>query len=139
MVQLLLDVIDGSVRHAEKHEPLMMRDVIKYIQAHLGEEFRLEELARQAGYSLSRFKVRFKEETGMSPRHYIVLKKIEAAQQRLLAGSEPISEIAGDLGFPTSQYFATVFSRFTGMTPTRYREEAARPHVPSRRREDRQG
>jgi len=29
--------------------------------------------------------------------------------------------VAHELGFSSSQYFATVFRRFTGLTPTQYR------------------
>jgi AraC-like DNA-binding protein len=139
MVQLLLEVVDSSKHHAERQGPLMMSEVIRYVRSHLDEEFRLEDLARKAGYSLSRFKARFKAETGISPRQFVLWTKIEAAGQRLLAGGDSIGKIAGDLGFPTSQYFATVFRRFMGVSPRTYRDESARPHGPSHCREDQQG
>jgi len=80
--------------------------------------------------------MRFKEEIGISPRQFILRTKIDMACRRLLASDEPISKIAGDLGFPTSQYFATVFRRLTRVSPRRYRQEGTRVLRPSHRQED---
>jgi AraC-like DNA-binding protein len=126
IIELLLKVIDSSTHDSHKGKPLAMHEVIAYVRSHLDENFRLEDLARKTGYSLSRFKVRFKQESGMSPRDFIQWTKIEAARQRLLASGDRISQIAIALGFPTSQYFATVFSRVTGKSPTRFRQDGAR-------------
>jgi AraC-like DNA-binding protein len=136
---LLLEVVDASARHARNGGLPSMSDVIRHIQSHLGEEVRLEDLAKRSGYSLSRFKARFKQETGLSPRQFIHRAKVEAAQQRLLSGNDSIGKIAVELGFPTSQYFATVFRRFVGMAPGSYRGARGRLHNPSQQREDRQG
>jgi two-component system response regulator YesN len=102
-----------------------MTDVIRFVKSQPSVDFRLEDLARRVGLSLSRFKVRFKLETGMSPRQFILRTKIEAACARLLEGRESIGKIAFDMGFPTSQYFATVFHRFEGVSPKVYRQNAA--------------
>jgi AraC-like DNA-binding protein len=102
----------------------MMGEVLHLIRSQPAAEFRLEDLARRVGLSLSRFKARFKQETGMSPRQFILRTKIETACERLAKGNEAISDIAFDLGFPTSQYFATVFHRFEGVTPKVYRQKS---------------
>jgi AraC-like DNA-binding protein len=130
ILELLLEVIQCS-REDAPEVPQFMTDVTRLIQAQPEADFRLEELARRAGYSLSRFKVRFKQETGMSPRQFILRTKIEAACRRLLASNESISKIAHDLGFPTSQYFATVFHRFEGVSPKVYRQNLANSSGPS--------
>ncbi len=56
-------------------------------------------------------------------------------QKRLAAGNDPVTEIASSLGFASSQHFATVFKRITGITPRAYRSGAF-PHGPSHRRDD---
>jgi AraC-like DNA-binding protein len=116
-----------------------MAEVIQLIKRRPEREFRLEELARLTGLSLGRFKVRFKAETGVSPRQFILRTKIEAAKKRLRSGMESISQIGIDLGFPTSQYFATVFRRFTGQTPKGFRQQSDQPKVASHRADDGQG
>ena len=36
-----------------------------------------------------------------------------------------VSEISGKLGFESPQYFARIFGKYTGMTPTQYRNSVA--------------
>ncbi len=107
----------------------------RLIQQYPQRIFRLEDLARRAHLSLSHFKKRFKAETGLSPRQYILRDKIEAAKCLLSSQAKPITDIALDLGFVSSQYFATVFKRITGTTPTHYRRQAHQAQ-PSQRESD---
>ena len=100
VLELLLEIIDSGARHAAGDAGAIVREVVQIIQSRPKEEFRIEDLARIAGYSLSWFKTRFKEETGISPRQFILRTKIEMACRRLTSGNDPIGKIAGDLGFP---------------------------------------
>jgi AraC-like DNA-binding protein len=138
LVELLLAVIDDSHGYSQRNRGTIMGEVLRLIDERANEDIRLEELARLARLSLARFKVRFKQETGVSPRLYILRTRIERAQT-LLRGDRAIGDIALDLGFPTSQYFATVFRRFTGVSPRVFRREAVHGTVASHRRDDRQG
>lgn len=121
VLRLLLEVVDASRRHAQSQSSERIGDVIRLVRRHPQRDFRLEELARHAHLSLSHFKKRFKAETGLSPRQFIQRDKIEAAKEQLRHSSRPVTAIALDLGFVSSQYFATVFKRITGTTPTHYR------------------
>lgn len=94
---------------------------VTYIRQNLCEEIMLESLAQCAGLSLSRFKVRFKQETGMTPREYINQLKIREAK-RMLQKGESITRTAQELGFGSSQYFAVVFKKITLYTPSEYRQ-----------------
>ena len=47
--------------------------------------------------------------------------KIEKANHLLNANKRSITDIAYDLGFSSSQYFATVFKRYQSITPGEYR------------------
>jgi AraC-like DNA-binding protein len=135
LLRLLLETIDASRRHAQSQSTARIREVIQLIRNQPARDFRLEELARHAHLSLSHFKRRFKAETGLSPRQFILRDKIEEAKRRLAAGPQSVTEIALDLGFVTSQYFATVFKRITGLSPSQYRRHAE-PSMASRRRSD---
>ena len=93
-------------------------EVVEYIERHLTEPLTIPALAAQASLSVSRFKSRFKAELGVPPAEFILRAKIEAAQRCLARGNQTVTEIAHALGFPSSQYFATVFKRFTGQHPS---------------------
>ncbi len=124
VARLLLDVIDASRRHAKSQSSERIGEVIRLIQQHPQREIRLEELAEHAHLSLSHFKKRFKAETGLSPRQFILRDKMEAAKRILRDGDRSVTDVAMDLGFVSSQYFATVFRRITGTTPSQYRQAA---------------
>ena len=82
--------------------------------------YSMKSLAKQSGLSESRFKHRFKEEVGISPADYQLRQKIDSACQMLLQ-DEAIITISCALGFSSSQYFATVFRRYMGVSPAEYR------------------
>ncbi len=132
VLHLLLAILDSSARHTQKSQPSRrISQVVQTIRDCPEREYRLQSLAKQTHLSLSRFKGRFKSETGLSPRQFILQTKIEAAQTMLRTGDQSITQIAMDLGFVSSQYFATVFKRIAGETPRHYRQNSAlrRPSV----------
>lgn len=82
----------------------------------------LTELADVSGYSLSRFKAKFKEEVGITPAEFITLQKIEKAKLLLETSNSSITDLAFDLGFSSSNYFCSVFKKQTGVSPYQYRK-----------------
>ena len=120
-IRLLVEIIDGAARRAAVRTSKRMAEIIEWILANPSASFRLDELARRAGLSVSHFKKRFKAEAGLSPWQFILRSKIETAKQWLKTSEASITDVALDLGFASSQYFATVFKRMAGVTPTAYR------------------
>ena len=104
-----------------QHSPNIDR-VLEHIQSCPEEEFSLSALADEAGLSLSRFKTKFKSEVGIAPREFILRTKIERAKEALLDEQSSVTDTAMQLEFSSSQYFATVFRRFTQQTPKQYRD-----------------
>jgi AraC-like DNA-binding protein len=135
VIRLLFEVIDGSLGHVASATSQRMAEVIQWISAHPQADFCLQDLARRAHLSVSHFKKRFKDETGLSPWQFILHHRIEIAKEQLITSDTSVTQIAYDLGFGSSQYFATVFKRMTGLTPTACREGRF-PHGPSKRRHD---
>jgi AraC-like DNA-binding protein len=63
----------------------------------------------------------FHQETGLPPRRYLMLRRVELAK-RILEGSELAAwQIASLLGFSSPQSFGTSFKRLVGDSPQRYR------------------
>jgi AraC-like DNA-binding protein len=138
VIRLLLEILDGARRHGGTATSPRLREIVQLIREHPQENYTLRELAHRAHVSLSHFKRIFKAETGLAPWEFILQGKIDTAKARLSETDLPVTQIALGLGFVSSQYFATVFRRMTGMTPTAYRREGE-PRGASRRREDGQG
>ena len=63
----------------------------------------------------------FRRTLGVSPIHYQLNRKMEAARRLLLATEEPVKEIAFRLGYSNALYFSAEFRRFTGESPRNFR------------------
>lgn len=94
-----------------------------YIHRHLLKNLRLEKIAKECEVSLSHFKCKFKEEVGVTPHEYILIEKIQYGKMYLQRTQKPIIELAYELGFSSSQHFSSVFKKYTGHTPTEYRQK----------------
>jgi AraC-like DNA-binding protein len=95
--------------------------VLDYIDRNFQEELRLQDLADISGYSLSRFKMKFKEEIGITPANFITFRKLEHSKKLLANTDHSITQIALDSGFSSSNYFCTVMKRVSNYTPSEFR------------------
>lgn len=94
--------------------------VIKYINKHIYDDLSLVRLSEISGLSVSRFKHKFKEVTGETPNDYIVKQKIFFAKKLLVTNT--ISDVANSLKFSSANYFTVVFKKYTGTTPSKFKQ-----------------
>ena len=67
------------------------------------------------------FAAQFRVATGSRPHDFILRRRIERAQELLRDPSLALADIALCVGFQNQAHFTTVFKRFTGATPHRWR------------------
>lgn len=79
-------------------------------------------LAELEHISPSRFRLLFREATGLSPMDYITVLRLNHARQLMLQTDNPLGEIARAVGYPDQLYFSRVFKKRTGLTPSAYRQ-----------------
>jgi transcriptional regulator GlxA family with amidase domain len=91
------------------------------MMANLGEPISLADIATATGLSRMHFAAQFRVATGMRPHEYLLLRRIERAQELLLNSHLPLVDIAFDVGFKTQAHFTTVFTRLVGETPNVWR------------------
>ena len=92
-----------------------------YIDRHLCEPLRLEDIAGAAGLSPNYFSHIFRRLNGISLWDYITARRIERAAKLLGEGDRTILEVALLSGFNNTVHFNKTFRRHKGMTPTQYR------------------
>jgi len=63
----------------------------------------------------------FKHEFGVTPVEFILELRIRAARTMLQTTDESIKEISFSCGFNNLNFFLKMFKRYTGLTPTQYR------------------
>ena len=116
----LIEVIRCGQRPAVGGSSISLLSVVRYLESRLEEPFDVPRLAEQSGLSIARFKARFKAEMGVPPGEFILRAKIGEACRRLRHPEASVTRVAYDLGFSSSQYFATVFRRFMGHAPSQH-------------------
>lgn len=98
---------------------------LSYMQDHLRTSIDLEDLCRRLGIDKSYFIRLFKKVTGMSPMHYFIHMKMEAAKTSLLVGSKPVRDVAIDFGYADEFYFSRLFKKYQGLSPAALRNTGA--------------
>ena len=98
---------------------------ITYIAEHFQEPVGLQEAASLLHVSESHLSRLFKEVAGINFLHYLNAWRVNRAIEMLRDPRLNITRISTDCGFPTPGYFAKIFRRFTGRTPSQYRDEHA--------------
>jgi two-component system response regulator YesN len=83
----------------------------------------LQEAAAYLKLSESHLSRLFKEVTGLNFLQYLNAWRINKAVELMKDPKRNIGDIAISCGFPTPGYFAKIFKRFSGLTPTQYRDE----------------
>lgn len=100
-----------------------LRRIQEYIQSRLSADLTLEELAAEVGYSRSHFLRMFRASTGMTPHHYVMMRRIELARRLLGQAHITIAEVAGLCGFSSPAHLTAAFRKECGVTPTEFRRE----------------
>lgn len=94
---------------------------LRYIEKNYMHPLNLEQLAQEAGYSASYFESVFLKETGTTLKKYVNKYRVEKAKELLERTDEPIADMAFRMGRSSSNYFCTVFKKYTGVSPLQYR------------------
>ncbi|WP_307892106.1 bifunctional transcriptional activator/DNA repair enzyme AdaA [Bacillus swezeyi] len=92
------------------------------ISEHFREPLTLTALAELCHVSPFHLQRTFKRIKGVSPIEYIWEKRISKASELLVSSDEAIAEIAAKIGILNADYFAALFKKKTGQTPTEYRQ-----------------
>ncbi len=104
-----------------------VRKAMAYIHEHYAEPISREEMAAHVGVSARHLTRCFQQEIGLSPITYLNRYRIKKAKQLLDCSEMSITEIATEVGFSSSNYFADAFRREVGMAPRDYQR---RNHAP---------
>lgn len=93
-----------------------------FIRHHACEGIKVEQVLDAVGMSRSNLEKRFKDETGQTIHAVIHEEKLDRARNLLIATSLSINEISQMCGYPSLQYFYSVFKKGYSMTPKDYRD-----------------
>lgn len=126
MLSRLKEEISNAVKTEDRQEVFSNTAFMKLMD-YIGENYRGEISLNSAGAALnmnpSYVSQLFKKETGITFVHYVTQLRVEEAVNLLTTTKRPVIDIALESGFNDYFYFLKTFKRFTGKTPSQYREE----------------
>lgn len=95
---------------------------LKYLEDSSGEDMSIKEISEILNISETYYRRLFKEYFKISPTDYRIANKINKAKMFLEYDNMSITSISENLNFTDSAYFAKMFKKIVGVTPTKYKK-----------------
>ncbi len=83
-------------------------------------DFTIDSLCSEMAMSRTLFYVKLKSYTGKSPQEFIRVVRLERAAMLLRSGRQ-VGDVAVMVGFDNAKYFSTVFKKYFGTSPSKYK------------------
>lgn len=114
------------MEYAENRKGEYVNPIIAYCMQSIQDNFsnsnfNISILADTMQLSLSYLSTVFKNATGQNISSYLSARRLECAQELLRDVSIPIRDICFRCGYDDPRYFAKLFKKHTGMTPSEFR------------------
>ena len=123
--RLIKDLILAKGK-TEEYYPDTVEGKIELVKSFLGRNYHktisLKDVAELVCLSPKYLSRLFKEKTGCGFSEYRLRIKVDKAKELLLSTGGTIDQISYDLGYRNMESFIRIFKKFTGMTPTEFRE-----------------
>lgn len=110
---------DGRI-HAEAPRPRLkqrMWQVQDYLEARLLDEVSLDQVAQEAGMSITSLQRAFRATFGSTVFEYVRGRRLERARDALVTAGVSVTEAAAMAGYTSAANFSTAFKRAFGVTP----------------------
>jgi AraC-like DNA-binding protein/ligand-binding sensor protein len=105
----------------EKEFPDSVQRACKFLREAFDRDVPLDDVAKMAGLSPNHLCQVFKAATGMTLTEFQNRERIQHAKKRLCSRYARVSEVALDVGFGSLSQFNRCFLRYTGESPTKFR------------------
>ena len=125
MQKLLEKAIDLREKAQPRKYDTLLKQAQDYIEAHYHEyDISLNSVAASVNLSPNHFSAIFSQELGETFIEYLTKIRMEKAKELLSTTDGPVADLAYQLGWASSNYFCTVFKKYTGVTPLQYRKQS---------------
>lgn len=116
-------LVEKNHQQLRERELERLTRIVQYIEQHYGERIQLQQLAEKecvTVHHLSRF---FKERMGIAFQEYLFDYRLYRASNRIVMGSDKISDIALECGFNDPKLFYRKFREKYQLTPVELRRQ----------------
>ncbi|MCH4284784.1 MULTISPECIES: AraC family transcriptional regulator [Bacillota] len=125
MMALLLSELSNSIDQQTSHfteEENSILPILKYIDTHY-DQVTLSSLSKQFGYNANYLGNKIKDETGSTFKELIEKKRLDIAQELLVATNYSTTEIAEIIGFHSAPSLFRLFQKHFHQTPNEYKAQ----------------
>ncbi|RTE10263.1 AraC family transcriptional regulator [Paenibacillus whitsoniae] len=125
IVQTVLEGLAGKIeeKRSQRGSNKTIDRLLPYIQDHYRDsEFSLELLSERFQLNPTYVSKLFKEYTEKNFIDYLIEIRINASKELLAVKNRKINDIAEGVGYTNTRSYLRAFKKYTGMTPTEYRE-----------------
>ncbi|MCY9517354.1 response regulator transcription factor [Paenibacillus apiarius] len=122
---LITQLINHTKEHAmnKKSSELLMISAKDYIHRNLSSDIGIDEISDYLGISCSYFSLLFKTHFGETFVEYVTKQRMNLAKSMLRMTDKSITQIGASVGYSERRYFSKVFQKYTGITPSEFREQ----------------
>lgn len=129
----LFAALNAAARSADPAPFSSHRDVVSRAKAIIADRLddppSVEELASDLGMSSRVFRRAFGEHAGVTPKTFIVRRRIQKAMELLASTDMTVGEVADELGFSSPFFMTRQFTQHAGMSPDAWRKSRAQDWV----------
>lgn len=112
----------SSITTVNSHAAEEIDKAISYFSEHYNEPISIDDYAEQNHVSASWFIRNFRLYAGITPKQFILQKRIYNAEALLQNTQYNINEIAQIVGYDNPLYFSRIFQKAKGLSPSEYRK-----------------
>jgi AraC-like DNA-binding protein len=119
---------DATEHGAERRQNRLTPALI-FVKANYAEKIMLGAVAKLCGLGRYEFSRAFKQAHGTTFREFVIIHRIQKAEQMLCFANVSITDVAFSVGFNDLSHFAQMFPRYVGVRPSEYVEGTKRKAI----------
>lgn len=113
------------------YDEVLMEKIMRIMNEQIDNpDLNVEMLGQSIGISRVQLHRKLKELIGMTPSDFIRNIRLKRACRLLQKPDVEVTQVAYAVGFSSQPHFSTAFKRYTGFSPTEYRQRCLRGDVP---------
>lgn len=115
------ELLGAGETNKEIRNNIAQKKILEYIKAHYTEDISMQDAAEAMNYADAYFCKLFKQCFDQNFTSYLSQFRVDKAKELLCDSTVNVKEISEMVGYRDSNYFAKVFKRIVGVTPSEYR------------------
>jgi two-component system response regulator YesN len=119
---ILAEFCEFISQRKKSHYSLIVQRALEFMQEHFSEDLSLQDVAQKVYLSPSYLGALLRSELGRSFTEQLTVMRMNKAKGILVNPRCKLYEVADSVGYKNPAYFAALFKRHVGMSPTEYRD-----------------